>query len=365
LSRGDSKKWKKWSLAVLVASTATGGTYAQPHIFAAEKDGQTSQSVRQVSASAASVQAEVVAPVIAVDPKKDSISASRKALIKLGMMNLSTAAASDLYSSESLLRQLKQARHRANKVAFDPKASADQIYYASRRLEESIDRYNKGTVSSAEVLGKILKYEKAFVLNGENEHALNEIERFALKGIKEAQAKLAADSTEAGVQAAYKHFLSVDADANDREPIELQKSIDFLQRYQENYAAKIADAGSSAKEVMLQRENYEQAAKAMQSAIGAKVRKNEMTVASANVINAYWAFLEGMRLSDDLKQARPLLDSPIGKEEGQYTASSLRTLEYGINKAESSLKQSEIGEELEQAREKLAVAVRTFKASRN
>ncbi|WP_172254264.1 hypothetical protein [Saccharibacillus deserti] len=382
MSRGESKKWKKWPLAAFVLLVAGGGAYALPNVFANEADGQTIPSVRQTAtvsagskgaliqsesvgaASAASVQAKVVAPVIAADPKRTSITASRKALIKLGMMNLSTGAASDFYSSENALRKLHLARNQANKVTFDPKASADQIFYASRKLEKAIDLYNASAVSSADVLGKILKYEKAAVRNGENEHSLNEIELLALKGIKEAQAKLAADSTEAGVQAAYKHFLSSNADVNDLRPFDRADNVSFLQRYKENYAAEIAGAGSRAKEAVLQRKAYENAAKAMQSAIDAKSGKNELTVAGASVINTYSAFLEGMRLSDALNQARPLLHSPVGKEEGQYTASSIGTLRSAINQAESSLKQSEMREELADAQKRLAVSVRAFKASR-
>lgn len=381
MSRGESKKWKKWPLAVMAASVVAGGTYTLPNVSAIEADGQTIQSVRQAApgsagskgtliqsesvgaVSAASAQAKVVAPVIAVDPKRTSISASRKAFIKLEMMSLITAAASDFYSSESQLRKLHQAQSKANKVAFNPKASADQIFYASRKLEKAIDLYNDNAVSSADILGKILKYEKAVVLNGENERSLNEIDRLALKGIKEAQAKLAADSTDAGVQAAYKHFLSSDADVNDLKSVDPAKDVSFLQRYKENYAAEIAGAGSRVKEASLQREAYENAAKAMQSVIDAKSGKNERTVAAASVINTYWAFLAGMRLSDELKQARPLLNSPVGKEKGQYTASSIDTLKGAINKAESSLKQLELGEELDEAQEWLAVSVRKFKAS--
>ncbi|MDO3409475.1 hypothetical protein QWJ34_06845 [Saccharibacillus sp. CPCC 101409] len=366
MSRKKPKKMKKWPLAVLAVSLAAGAAYTLPNGFAADK-GNSNQSkiIAAGAAASTSTEAKVVAPVIAIDPKPTSASAARAALIKLARMSVSTAAASDLYSSENDLRKLHQARNESYKVVFDPKAPADRIYSASRKLEEAIDRYNKSAVKNAEVLGKILKYEKASVRNGRNEHALDEMELLELKGIKEAQAKLAADPSDKGVQAAYKHFLSSEADVHNLEPFDRAAEVAFLKRYQEHYAAETARIGSGAKEAAHLREAYETAAEAMQSAIDAEADNNELNAASVGVIESYAAFLAGLRLTDALESARALLDSPTGAEKGQYPASSIGTLKRAIDQAQASLKKEEMYEELDDAQDRLESAVRTFKASRN
>lgn len=344
---------KKWTFAILAAAIMVGGTYG-----AAPMSAKTASP--NAKPAAPSVMPAVVAPVISVDPKRGSVSAARKALIKLEVMTFHTAAASNLDSSDETYRSMHKATIRANQVSSDPNSSQELIFFTARKLEKAIDRYNAKAVPDAKVLAPILKYEKAVVLNGEGERSLDEIEWVAYRGVLEAQAKLAADSTEAGTQAAYKHFLSHAVDAKNLKESNPAAELSFLKRYEAN-AAELDSTGPNAAQALHLKKAYEQAMQALRSA--ANRSSNEWHAAAACVIVTFQAFKQGLGLAEELDRARSLLDSAVGAAQQTHSTSSIRKLGHAIRQADNALQTAGVGEELEDAREKLADAMWAFKAS--
>lgn len=82
--------------------------------------------------------------------------------------------------------------------------------------------------------------------------------------------------------------------------------------------------------------------------------------AERNVQTTYDKLAEGVQLSDELTQARKLLDSPKGIRSGQYPSSSFGELRKAINKSALTLSRTSTQVQLQEARTSLAEAVVRF-----
>ncbi|WP_172194783.1 hypothetical protein [Saccharibacillus qingshengii] len=396
-------KAKKWPFAVLATVVAAGGVYALPQVFADESAGSRTESAQTQTSSAYTAQkvqpssaavntsltntssvspnlqptqirtssgstagnAEVVLPIISVDPKKASASASRSALLQLQIMSLKTEQYLAFGAAEKQSIKLIEARNRATEVFSDPNAPADRVFSSSRKLEEAIDRYNDEALGGANTIASALAKAQTQILNGRSESDLDASGKLALQGLREAQARLNANSTEAGALSAYKYFLLRSAEANDIQSFNPADYSTVLKQYEANIKARTEAAGSYAKAADKLKKAYDVSAKSLASALERSSGKNALDAAQASVKVTYDALNEGLTLAEEIVQARPLLDSPAGKEKGQYGASKIGTLKRAIGKAERSLKTSKTIEPLKEARTKLAAAVTEFKNSRN
>jgi len=399
----DNKKTgqsKKWPIAVLATVVVAGSAYALPKVFA-DAPSETTQtasapqtaakqtvpaasklSASQTSASSAAASAlapvpvrsasgstagnaEVVLPVVSVDPKKASAGVSRVALIELQIMSLRTEKLLALGLSEKQSVKLIEARNRANEVSSDLNAPADRVFSASRKLEEAVDRYNDEAIRGANAVTNLLAQARTEILGGRSESALDASGRLALQGLTEAQSRLKADSSEAGALSAYKHFLLRSAEANDIQSFDPASYSTALTQYEANIKARTEAAGSYAKSASKLDKAYRTSAASLKAAIERSTGKNALDAAQASVKVTYEALNEGLTLAQDIQTAEPLLDSPAGKEKGQYGASKIGTLKRAIGKAERALETSKTTEPLNQARKALAAAVTEFKNSRN
>ncbi len=393
MEKKPSSHARKWSAAVVATAVLAGGVYAVPHIFAdgspkseakvaapADKTANTNAvsapsaaasatqsvsaankptAVRTVSASASVTKvgnAEVYLPVISIDPKKSSVTATRAALIDLEVMTLRAVEHFPLDSSEKAYATLTETRNRAVEVLSDPSAPTDRIYATSRKLEEALDRYNGEAISNANAVKKVLADTKSKTSN-------NTAGALVLQGIAEAQNKLAADSTKDGALSAYKQFLLRESEANDITAFRASDYTSVLKQYEANIEARTENIDEDLVEDL--REAYDTSAAALEAILDRTSGKNELDAAKSGVETTYAALNEGLTLAADIKSAEPLLDSPTGKEKGQYGASSVGTLKRAIGKAERALEKSTTAEQVKEARSDLAAAVSTFKNSRN
>ncbi|OWA36974.1 hypothetical protein B9G55_02545 [Saccharibacillus sp. O16] len=388
MKNGPSGKMK-WSAAVLATAVAAGGVYALPSVFAdgspepqAESTQAKDPSSVTTSANAASVpiaaravsastsaakkgDAQVVQPVISVDPKKTSAGSSRSALTVLEGMSMETVKRFALASSEKEYAKLVEVRNRAVEVSNDPNAPADRVFATSRKLEEAIDRYNDKAIGGANAVSKTLAQAKSDTLNGRSESQLDAPGKLVLLGVQEAQNKLAADSSKAGALSAYKYFLLRVSEANDLQPYQPTDYSAVLNQYETNIKARMESAGSYAKKTDKLQKAYAVSAQALKEAINRSAGKNALDAAKIGVETTYAALTEGLTLADALLQAEPLLESTTGKEKGQYPPSSVGTLRRDLHKVERALETAKTVEPLTQARADLAKAIADFKAKRN
>ncbi|GEM_PF-4168001 len=382
----------KWSAAVLATAVAAGGVYTLPSVFAdgspqhqadstatagthtsnAPTVGLTQTAAVNAVGTSASVrlastkgEAQVILPVISVDPKKASAAASRSALIALQGMGLETVKRFPVAPSEKSYAKLVEVRNRAVEVTNDPNAPIDRVFATSRKLEEAIDRYNDEAIGSASALSKALAQLKTDTLNGRNESDLDASGKRILLGIQEAQSKLAANSTKDGALSAYKMFLLRAAEANDLQSYQPADYTSVLNQYRANIKARIENAGSYAKKADQLQKAFTVSAKALEEAIVRSPGKNALDAARSGVETTYAALTEGLTLAEALVKAEPLLDSPAGKEKGQYPPSAIGTLRRDLHKAERVLETSNTAESMTQARTALAKAISDFQAKRN
>lgn len=397
-------KANKWPLAVLATVVAAGGVYALPKVFADESSESRTQSVQSINEkttaketagsptavekvespiSAAAVSptvmpvpvraaavsnkggAQVVLPVVSVDPKKGSAAASHTALLQLQIMSLKTEEYLKFDVNDKLSVKLIEARNGANAVFADPNAPADRVFSSSRKLEEAIDRYNDGALGGANSITKLFEQAQTSIMNGRSESGLDASSRLELQGLREAQSRLKANYTEAGALSAYKHFLLRSAEANDIQSFNAADYSTALKQYEANIKARTEAAGSYAKAADHLKKAYDVSAKSLNSALQRSSGKNALDASQVSVKVTYDALSEGLTLAEAIQAARPLLDSPAGKEKGQYGASKIGTLRRDINKAERVLETSKTAEQLKQGRTALAKAVSDFKSSRN
>ncbi|NGZ74107.1 hypothetical protein [Saccharibacillus alkalitolerans] len=400
MEKQQPNKRSRWPIAVLATAIAAGGVYALPHVFAGESSDQQAKSASaagnasavaktspspHVSASSAVApsnsqaasavipvstasaskkgDAVVVQPVLSADPKKSSAAASRSALIKLEIMSLKAEAQFPLDPSEKQYVKLIDARNRAVEVSSDSNAPADRVFSTSRKLEEALDRYNDAAVGSADAVKKTLAGQLNETMNGRAENALNAAELLMLQGIKEAQSKLSANSTKDGALSAYKQFLMRASESNDIAPFRASDYTNALKQYEANIEARSQGVGAG--KVGDLRKAYDTSAKALETAIAGASGKNVLDAAKSSVETTYAALTEGLALAEAIQAAEPLLDSPAGKEKGQYGASKIGTLRREIGKADRALETSKTAEQLTNARTALARAVSDFKNSRN
>ncbi|MEJ8304491.1 hypothetical protein [Saccharibacillus sacchari] len=385
MEKKRSSQAKKWSAVVVATAVVAGGVYAIPHVFAdgspkseakeavpnnkatASSDATSStQAGSSVGASAAAPgvvrtasvtkvgDAEVFLPVISVDSKKASVAATRSALINLEVMALRAVQHFPLDSSEKSYAVLTETRNRAAEVLADKDAPADRIYSTSRKLEEALDRYNGQALSKSDVLKKLLSDVKS----------TNDASGVLIQqGIKEAQNKLAADSTKDGVLSAYKQFLLREAQANDVAAFNKSDYASVLKQYEANIEARTENIDDDLVEDLS--EAYDTSAATLEAILDRTSGKNELDAAQSGVETTYAALTQGLTLAASIQAAEPLLDSPTGKEKGQYGASAVGTLKRAIGKAERALETSTTAEQIKKAQTALASAVNEFKNSRN
>lgn len=388
MKNGPSGKMK-WSAAVLATAVAAGGVYALPSVFAdgsSEPQAESAQAkdpssakasanavsvpiaARAVSASSTVSQkgdAQVVQPALSADPKKTSAGSSRSALTLLEGMSIETVKRFALASSEKEYAKLVEVRNRAVEVSNDPKAPADRVFSTSRKLEEAIDRYNDKAIGGTSAVSQLLAQAKSDTLNGRNESQLDTAGKLVLLGIQEAQNKLAADSSKTGALSAYKYFLMRAAEANDLQAYQPSDYSAVLTQYDANIKARIESAGSYAKKTDKLQKAYAVSAQALKEAINRSSGKNALDAAKIGVETTFASLSEGLTLAQALLQAEPLLESPTGKEKGQYPPSAVGTLRRDLHKAERALETAKTVEPLTQARAELAKAITDFKAKRN
>lgn len=393
MEKKASSHARKWSAAVVATAVLAGGVYAVPHIFAdgspeseakvaapADKTASTNASsvpsagasatqllsasttptaVRTASTSASVIKvgnAEVYLPVISIDPKKSSVTATRAALIDLEVMTLRAVEHFPLDTSEKAYATLTETRNRAVEVLADPSAPTDRIYATSRKLEEALDRYNGEAISNANAVKKALADAKSKTAN-------NASGALVLQGVIEAQNKLAADSTKDSALSAYKQFLLRESEANDITVFRASDYTSVLKQYEANIEARTEKVDDDLVEDL--REAYDTSAAALKAILDRTSGKNELDAAQSGVETTYAALNEGLTLAADIKSAEPLLDSPTGKEKGQYAASAVGTLKRAIGKAERALETSVTKQQLTDSREVLADSVQAFKAKIN
>ncbi|CAM4304968.1 hypothetical protein [Saccharibacillus endophyticus] len=391
MEKKPSSHARKWSAAVVATAVLAGGVYAVPHIFAdgspeseakvaasADKTASTkaspvpnaaasvttsvsasstSTAVRTASASVTKIgNAEVYLPVISIDPKKSSVTATRAALIDLEVMTLRAVEHFPLDTSEKAYATLTETRNRAVEVLSDPNAPIDRIYSTSRKLEESLDRYNGEAISNANAVKKVLADAKSKSGN-------NAAGALVLQGVAEAQNKLSADSTKDGALSAYKQFLLRESEANDITAFRASDYTSVLKQYEANIKARTENVDEDLVEDL--RDSFDTSAAALEAILDRTSGKNELDAAQSGVETTYAALNEGLSLAADIKSAEPLLDSPTGKEKGQYAASAVGTLKRAIGKAERALEKSTTAEQVKEASSDLSSAVSEFKSKRN
>ncbi|MDO3409474.1 hypothetical protein QWJ34_06840 [Saccharibacillus sp. CPCC 101409] len=382
---------KKWPAAVLATAVLAGGVYALPHVFAdgqgdgksassadspaaaADRSGAASSSAAvpvAPQAAAASVvktaavstakptDAQVVQPIVSVDSKKASAATVRTALVKLEVMSIETLKHFSLDPSDKNYVKLIEARNRANEVASDLDAPADRIFSASRKLEEALDRYNDQAVGGTSAVKKVFSLAEK-----ETAGTSDASGRLAAQGLKEAQAKLASGSGKADALSAYKLFLTRAAEANDIAAFTAADYSATLKQYDANLSARLESAGGQ--DLSDLQDAYKASVAALESAIDDASGKNALDAAQAAVETTYQTLAEGATLAQAINGAEPLLDSPAGKEKGQYPASAIGTLKRAINKASTSLEKSGTKQQLTEARQTLADAVSDFKGKIN
>ncbi|MCQ4085936.1 hypothetical protein [Saccharibacillus sp. JS10] len=397
------KSRKKLPLTVLAGVVVVGGAYAIPHLWSNSSDSQTTTTFNESSDSSDYIKdtdsvspksesepsvtpevaekvtqtsttpamtasgsntksvtlvgdAEVITPALSVNPKNSSLAATRSALIDLEVMALQTTQHFSLPTSEKASVQLSDTLNRAVEVLADPDAPADRIYSTSRKLEEALDRYNGEAISNANEVKTMLAKTKSNTTN-------DQVGAIVLQGIAEAQNKLSADSTKDGALSAYKQFLLRESEANDRTTFRASDYTSVLKQYEANIEARTENIDEDVVEHL--RSAYDTSSTALQAILGRASGKNELDAAQSGVENTYAALSEGLTLATDMKSAEPLLDSPVGKEKGQYGASSIGTLKRAIGKAERALETSTTAQQVKEARSEFEAAVSVFKSSRN
>lgn len=339
---------KKWTAATLAFGLAFGGMWSVPALGSttyAASDGQTIASAM---------------------PTTQWNTPERIALLK--ELAMCERAAGDFYSDPDNARYqaVKAATDQSRILLLDPTTSSSKLNTAYHTLDSALNAYITDYIRDASVLER-QTFQMVRMLNASigttpgtyPQDAADTM--FAI--IDEAQA-VAYDET-ATVQQfreQYRNYIAGSAVLQDAMNFDRAERLGVLAA-QRQTAEQLIDGstGSAGYEKLLN--DFRTQANGLESLLNGTSGLLAVEAATRNVQTTYDALIEGSQLSNELAQARQLLDSPKGIRSGQYPSSSFGELRKAINKSSLTLSRTSTQAQLTSARTSLAEAVGKFRST--
>lgn len=280
----------------------------------------------------------------------------------------SSWAAGDFYSDPDNARYqaVKAASDQCYMLLLDPTTSTSKLNAASAALDSALTAYIEEYIRDASLLER-QTFQMVRMLNSSIGTTPGTYPQSAADSmfaiIDQAQA-VAYDET-ATVQQfrqEYRNYIDGAAALRDGMHFDRTQKLNALdvkrQEAEQSAAGQSTDA-----DVQKLLNDFRVQANGLQSLLTGTSGLLIVEAAERNVQTTYDKLAEGVQLSDELTQARRLLDSPKGIRSGQYPSSSFGELRKAINKCALTLSRTSTQTQLKETRSSLAEAVVRFQST--
>lgn len=347
LNRLKVPRVRRWTATTLAFGIAFGGVWSVPAF------GPTTY--------AASV--DQAASLTTTTPPINWNTAERVALLK--ELAMCEWASGDFYSDPDNARYqaVKAASDQSRILLLDPTTSSTKLTAAYNTLDSALTAYIEDYIRDASILER-QTFQMVRMLNasiGTTPGTYPQDAADHMFTIIDQAQTVAYDQT-ATVQQfrdEYRNYIDGAAGLRDVMNFDRAERLSTLST-QRQEAEQLAAGSANDPDVQRLLNDFRSQANGLESLLTGTSGLLAVEAATRNVQTTYDLLLEGLQLTNELTQARKLLDSPKGIRSGQYPSSSFGELRKAINKSALTLSRTSTQAQLNAARTTLAEAVVRF-----
>lgn len=281
---------------------------------------------------------------------------------------MSAWAAGDFYSDPDNARYqaVKAASDQCYILLLDPATSTSKLNSASATLDSALTAYIEEYIRDASLLER-QTFQMVRMLNssiGTTPGTYPQSAADTMFAVIDQAQSVAYDETATLQQfrQEYRNYIDGAAVLRDSMNFDRTEKLNAL-GVKRQEAEQLAAGQTNNADVQKLLSDFRAQANGLESLLAGTSGLLAVEAAERNVQTTYDKLAEGAQLSNELTQARKLLDSPKGIRSGQYPSSSFGELRKTINKSALTLSRTSTTAQLNQARTSLAEAVVRFQST--